>query len=139
LIKLQIKEVGSFEVQTHATTVAAIYCAQHGRAEFASAAFRKVREGVATQSDFHQLIAQMKLDVENSTIVFLPLTNAIIDQVERVFATAPHNTFLRAADALHLATASTNGFTEVFSNDKHLLAAAPLFGLRGLNVIPATP
>ena len=53
-----------------------------------------------------------------------------------VIASAPATTFLRAADALRLATAAENGFTEIHSNDKHLIAAAPLFGLRGVNVIP---
>ena len=56
--------------------------------------------------------------------------------IETVFATAPASTYLRAAGAIHLATAAEHGFAEIFSNDKHLLAAAPLFGLRGMNVIP---
>lgn len=136
LLKLQINESGSREVRIHATTVLEIHTAQHARAEFASAAFRKVREGVATAADFQRLIAQLKSDIATTTIVVLPLTDEIIDRIETVFSTAPATTYLRATDALHLATAAGNGFTEIHSNDKHLLAAAPLFGLTGVNVIP---
>lgn len=135
LLKLQITEVGSSDVRAHAATIREIHTAQHGRAEFASAAFRKVREGFATSFDFHRLISQLHADIAATVIVFLPLTDAIIDRIEMVFASAPHDTFLRAADAIHLATAAENAFTEIHSNDKHLLAAAPLFGLTGVNVI----
>ena len=136
LLKLQINEGGSTEVRAHAATVSEIHTAQHSRAEFASATFRKVREGVATAADYQRLLAQLKLDIATATIVLLPLTDSIIDRVEAVFATAPPTTYLRGADALHLATAAENGFSEIHSNDKHLLAAAPLFGLIGVNVIP---
>lgn len=136
LLKLQILETGSTDVRAHAATVLEIHTAQHSRAEFASAAFRKVREGVATSTDYQRLIAQLKSDIATTTVVMLPITDAIIDRIESVFANAPTTTYLRAADALHLATAAEHGFTEIYSNDKHLLAAAPLFGLRGVNVIP---
>lgn len=38
-------------------------------------------------------------------------------------------------DASYLSTAAEHGFAEIYSNDTHLLAAAPLFALRGVNVI----
>lgn len=34
-------------------------------------------------------------------------------------------------DAVHLATAQQIGESEVWTNDRHMLAAAPYFGLRG--------
>ena len=66
----------------------------------------------------------------------LPLSEAVMKRVEAVYATAPPAAFLRAADALHLACAAVHGFTEIYSNGRHFLNAAPLFGLRGLDVIP---
>ena len=136
LFKLQIAEIGSAEVRKHAASVLEIHSASHARAEFASAAFGKVREGFATLADYKRLIAQFKADLASSTILLLPLTDTILERVETVFATAPTTTYLRAADAIHLATAAEHGFLEIHSNDRHLLAAAPCFGLIGVNVIP---
>mgnify|MGYP002377637538 CR=1 FL=1 len=80
-------------------------------------------------------MSQFNADLASEAIVLLPLTDAILDRIEAAYASAPLDTYLRAADALHLATAAENGFAEIYSNDRHLLAAAPLFGLVGVNVI----
>lgn len=133
--KLHWNERGSIDVQSLATTAAEIVCSQHGRAEFCSIGFRKVREGLAAAGTLQSVFAQFNAEVAAGKIILLPLTDAILDRVETAFACAPSTTYLRAADALHLATAAENGFTEIHSNDKHLLAAAPLFGLRGVDVI----
>jgi predicted nucleic acid-binding protein len=53
--------------------------------------------------------------------------------VEDAFQKLPPTIFLRAGDAIHLATASEAGFKEIYSNDRHLLAAATLFKLKGIN------
>jgi predicted nucleic acid-binding protein len=135
--KLHWTEPGSPEVNVLASTTDQLVCSQHGRAEFYSIGFRKVGEGLATPAILRSVFAQFNTDIASDTIALLPLTDTIIDRIEAVFATAPATTYLRAADALHLATAAENGFTEIHSNDKHLLAAAPLFGLLGVNVIPS--
>ena len=134
--KLHWREPGSAEVLACAATADELVCSQHGRAEFCSIGFRKVREGLASPAALRGVFAQFNADLAAGDIRLLPLTDAILDRVEAVFATAPATTYLRAADALHLATAAEHGFAEIYSNDRHLLAAAPLFGLRGVNVIP---
>jgi len=42
--------------------------------------------------------------------------------------------YLRAGDAIHLAAAQNAGLSEIWSNDKRLLRAAPAFGLTGKSV-----
>jgi predicted nucleic acid-binding protein len=38
---------------------------------------------------------------------------------------------LRAGDAIHIVSAVEAGFNEIWTNDRHLLAAAAHFGLKG--------
>lgn len=109
--------------------------AWHGRAEFASILLRKRREQNDPSELLAALEAQFQTDMEEGLIEFLPLTESIMLRLEGTLRTATSDTHIRAADAMHLACAAEYGFTEVYSNDRHFLAAAPLFGLRGLNVI----
>lgn len=50
--KLHWNERGSAEVLALATTAEEIVCSHHGRAEFCSIGFRKVREGLAAPANF---------------------------------------------------------------------------------------
>jgi len=109
--------------------------AWHGRAEFAAVLLRKRREGSNPAEFIDNLDRQFQRDCQSGLIRFLPLTEAVMCRVEATLRTARVGTLLRAADALHLACAAEHGFKEVYSNDRHFLAAAALFGLRGVNVI----
>ncbi|MEP6955502.1 MAG: type II toxin-antitoxin system VapC family toxin [Chthoniobacterales bacterium] len=135
LFKLQSGEHGAEQVRAHASRVERVACSIHGRAEFASICHRKFREGAASQDQVRSLLAQLEADTVAGGIRWLPIKATSVEQVEEVSRTAPATVFLRAGDALHLACAAENGFEAIYSNDRHLLAAAPLFGLQGVNLI----
>jgi PIN domain-containing protein len=136
LCKLRRPEAGSTEVAACAAGCDVLACCIIGRAEFYSTGHRKAREGCATPANLSVVFQRFHQDCAVGAVRLLPLTLAMFDRIEVIYRTAPTTIFLRAADALHLACAAEHGFTEVYSNDRHFLAAAPLFGLRGMNVIP---
>jgi predicted nucleic acid-binding protein len=65
---------------------------------------------------------------------WLPLSPAVAERFLGALERAPAALALRAGDGLHLACAAENGFCEVHSKDRRLLAAAGFFGLRGIDV-----
>ncbi len=82
----------------------------------------------------HQRVYRQML-TENGYWTFFPLTTQIRERGIAAFETLPRHLFLRTADALHILCAKKQGFKTLYSNDAHLLAAAPHFGIKGINVI----
>ncbi|MDK3161903.1 type II toxin-antitoxin system VapC family toxin [Kamptonema cortianum] len=136
IFKIQCNEFGTPEVRACAAHANCVASALHGRAEFISACHRKIRESSGTHGQLRAMLAQMQMETDQGALKWLPITAEMIAHVESVVQDAPASCYLRASDAIHLACAAQNGFQEIYSNDRHLLAAAPLFGLRGVNVIP---
>jgi predicted nucleic acid-binding protein len=73
-------------------------------------------------------------DLQGGVWSLLPLTESFLLRVASLIAALPSSMYLRAGDAIHLAAAQAAGFTEIWSNDKHLLQSAPTFGLTGKSV-----
>lgn len=136
LFRLYSTEVGAAEVQNLAGGCETISSAWHARAELSSILLRKRRETHLPVADVVEIQLQINEDRGSGFLAFLPVSESVLRNLESVLVSAPATTFLRAADAIHLACAAEHGFNEVYSNDRHFLAAAPLFGLRGIDVIP---
>ena len=135
LVRLYLNNPGAEEVRTIARANS-IACAQHGKVELVSALHRDHREMKSSKAVFFALLDRFELDDENGAYHWISITTPVLKRAFDAYRNASESIFLRAADALHLACAAENGFREIYSNDRHLLAAAPLFGLKGKNVIP---
>jgi predicted nucleic acid-binding protein len=73
-------------------------------------------------------------DVNTGVVTAVPVTDRLLRKVEAATRALPQSCYLRTFDALHLVTAADSGFLEVWTNDRHMLAAAPHFGLAGRTV-----
>jgi predicted nucleic acid-binding protein len=138
VVRCYLDEPGAPEVRELASNDR-IACVQWGQVEVTAAFHRKLREGAVTADEFAIVTAQFEADIVARVFNWLPMRKTDFAEIRETFATLPSETFLRAADALHLFSARKAGFTEVHTNDRHMLAAASHFGLSGVNVISAGP
>ncbi len=134
LVRLYFEDPGYESVRALASTDHVV-CAWHGQAETMAAFHRKLREKAIRLIHFRAMMDQFATDQESGAIIWLPAGPEILARIAQVYANLPASVYLRAADALHLATAISHGHKLVYSNDSHLLAAAPHFQLTAKNVI----
>lgn len=134
LARLYVEDDGFELVRTLAAS-AHVACSVHGEAETLAAIHRKLREHGLTPPHYRQILEQFQADCRESAFRWLPLAPAVLARLQKIYAVLPATVPLRAADALHLACAAEHGFREIYSNDQRLLAAAPHFGLKGVNTI----
>jgi len=95
---------------------------------------RHAREGRLSLPESHELTRAFLRHVDTGSWTLIPVTERMRRQVALLVNAAPRNLYLRSGDALHLVTAQDLGEPEIWTNDRHLLAAAPHFGLAGRSV-----
>lgn len=105
------------------------------RAELAAVFHRNLREGRLDAASYTLVLNQYQSDLRSNLWEWLPVEERFWGMIEDCFSELGDSVFLRGADAIHLVTAKAHGFTEVFTNDRHLLEACNALGLRGLNIL----
>jgi len=111
----------STPVNTSVLALVELHCVFH----------RRMREGRLSAQGVRQLAAEFSEHLENGVWKLLPVPERLLRQTASLVVAAPADCFLRSADAIHLTTAHDLGEREIWTTDRHMLAAAPLFGLRG--------
>ena len=134
LAKLYLMEADSARVRARAEASDGLACCATGRGEVVATFHRHFREKRLTQREFRQLAAQVEVDLDAGLWTALPVTSSLIEAQASRMVALPRDVFLRAADALHLACAAEAGLHEVYSSDRHLVAAAPHFGVRAVTL-----
>jgi predicted nucleic acid-binding protein len=103
-------------------------------AEFHAVIHRYLRDGSLSRGDAHELSARFYNHVEQGLWKLVPVHEALLRRTNSLLVDAPADLFLRTADAVHLATAREIGERDVWTNDRHMLAASSYFGLVGRSV-----
>ena len=95
---------------------------------------RRLREGQWTTADFQAAARQLQHHDVSGFWTWLPLDSAILEQASAVFLTLAPTVYLRAADCLHLVSALHYRFQDVYTHDKHQIAAATVLGLNPITI-----
>jgi hypothetical protein len=135
MAKCYLNEVGSIAVRQLAETEEALCCCEFGRIEVFSTFHRNWRDRILSKARLDIVLAQFEADDAAGVWTWLPVTAELCRNTATRILGLPASTLIRSGDGLHLTTAAENGFTEIYSNDRHLLAAATFFGLQPRNVI----
>ena len=133
--KCYLNEPGADRVREIARKAKRLASCEIARLEFFSLIHRHRREGNITVREARDVIAEFESDETGGVWRWLPLTPTMIRSVCDTVRGFPKEVFLRTGDALHLGCARENGYREMYTNDRHMLASARLFGVRGINVI----
>lgn len=134
IAKFYFNEPESPQVRELVRQGEAIYSSLWALAEFHAVIHRRVREGSSSLSDAREVASRFSNHVAEGLWNLIPVSEALLRRTSALMVSAPRDLFIRTGDAVHLATAHDIGEREVWTNDRHMLAAASYFGLTGRSV-----
>ncbi|HEX7670171.1 MAG TPA: type II toxin-antitoxin system VapC family toxin [Polyangiaceae bacterium] len=135
IAKCYLNEPGADRVRKFARSSDGLCACEVGRLEFFSTVKRHQREGRLTRAEVRAVLTRFESDDGNGVWSWLPVTAALLQAACEAVRELPVEVPLRALDALHLQCARDEGLSEVYTNDRHMTAAAPHFRLIARNLL----
>ena len=132
--KCYLQEPRGEKVRELASSASGLYSSAWCIVEMACVIHRNLRESKIDQDEASAIGGQFREDVQNGLWSLLPVTERLLGNVSSFIASLNASVFLRAGDAVHLVTAQREGFTEIWTNDRHLGLAAQHAGLAAREV-----
>ena len=137
IAKCHLNEPNADKVRALARSSTGLCSCGWARLEFASVLHRWMHDGRLKSGNLRQVVRSFREDERAGVWTWFVLTSDLLALTFERLATLRANLPPRAADALHLTCAKENGLEEICSNDRHLLAGAPHFGLKPIDVLRA--
>lgn len=134
IAKFYFNEPESQRVRDLVRKADAVHSSLWALAEFHAVVHRRLREGAISPRGARELASRFLDHIGDGLWNLVPVGEALLRRTSARMVTAPLDLFLRTADAVHLMTAYEIGEREVWTNDRHMLAAAAYFGLTGRSV-----
>jgi predicted nucleic acid-binding protein len=134
IAKFYFNEPESPRVRELVRTADLIHSSLWALAEFHSVIHRRLCEGSSSPGDACELSSRFSEHLREGLWKLAPVNEALLRRTSALIVSAPADLFIRTADAVHLVTAHEIGEREVWTNDRHMLAAASYFGLTGRSV-----
>jgi predicted nucleic acid-binding protein len=134
LAKYYVNERDSVAVRALIRRADSLVTSAWALGEVTCAFHRHLREGSLSTTQCRELTRAFLKHVDDGVWTLIPVGEALLKRMSLLVSAAPAGVHLRAGDAVHLITARDIGEAEIWTNDRHLVAAAPHFGLVGRSV-----
>jgi predicted nucleic acid-binding protein len=134
IAKFYLNEPESMRVRELVREARVVHSSIWALAEFHSVLHRRVREQALSSAVAKEIEARFFEHVEDQLWRLVPLHEGLLRRTANLILSVPEDVFIRAGDAVHLATAVELGEHEVWTNDRHMIAAAAHFGLTARSV-----
>jgi predicted nucleic acid-binding protein len=133
IAKFYLNEPGREPVRQVARSAGGVVSSGIAVVEVSAAFHRKLREGAIEVRVLRALQGQFAHDLDAGLWRLVGPTEAVLREAQATFTRLDKSIFVRSLDALHLVTARSERFDRIYSNDRHVLAAATSFGLHGID------
>jgi predicted nucleic acid-binding protein len=131
LAKYYLNEWDSRAVRAVISGADSLTSSEWSMVEVACAFHRHMRQGELSARQFQDLLRVFLKHCDSGLWTLVPAGDRLLRRVSGSMSALPSDIYLRAGDAVQLMSAQAAGEHEVWTSDRHMLAAAPHFGLVG--------
>jgi len=131
IAKFYLNEPDAVRVRHVISTASVRTSSMWAMGEVACCFHRHLREGRLSGGQYRSLLQAFLRHCEQEVWTLIPISGRLLQRVTALLRTLPGTVPLRAGDAIHLTTAMEQGEHEIWTSDRHVLAAAGHFGLAG--------